>query len=67
MSYGEIGNVNFSALLQGVPSWAVMILIVALDMVFIAFEDKARHKADAIANAQPVDILRASDRRHCSR
>ena len=44
---------------QGVPNqWGPLFLIVALDMVFIAFEDKARHKADEVANAQPVDILR---------
>ena len=59
---GALQCISIISVTQGVPNqWGPLFLIVALDMVFIAFEDKSRHKADQVANAQPVDILRVAE------
>ena len=47
---------------NGIPNqWGPLILIVAVDIAFLYFEDKARHAADAAANAQELDILRTPE------
>ena len=55
---GALQIVPAITITNGMPNqWLPLILIVSLDIMFLYWEDKARHKADKAANAQEVDIL----------